>query len=70
MKTLSNTTPHPITLDLPLLGMQCAACANRIEKALIASTRGRNFRLQTLIREVAFHAAGGTSGPFDEKPKK
>jgi len=50
--------------------MHCAACANRIEKALIASTRGRNFRLQTLIREVAFHAAGGTSGPFDEKPKK
>ncbi|MCE2805883.1 MAG: DUF1588 domain-containing protein, partial [Gemmataceae bacterium] len=37
---------------------------------IIASTRGGNYRLQTLIREVAFHAAGGASGPRDEKPKK
>jgi len=37
---------------------------------IIASTRGGNYRLQTLIREVAFHAAGGASGPGDEKPKK
>lgn len=37
---------------------------------IIASTRGGNYRLQTLIREVAFHAAGGASGTVDEKPKK
>jgi hypothetical protein len=37
---------------------------------ITARTRGSDYRLQTLIREVAFHAAGGTSEPMDEKPKK
>ena len=37
METPSKTTPHSATLDLPLLGMHCAACANRIEKALVAA---------------------------------
>jgi len=37
---------------------------------IIASTRGGNYRLQTLIREVAFHAACGPSGPNVEILKK
>ncbi|MFM8932787.1 MAG: heavy metal translocating P-type ATPase [Gemmataceae bacterium] len=37
METGSNSTRHSATLDLPLLGMHCAACANRIEKALVAA---------------------------------
>ncbi|MCE2805881.1 MAG: cadmium-translocating P-type ATPase [Gemmataceae bacterium] len=37
METPSKTTPHSTTLDLPLLGMHCAACANRIEKAIVAA---------------------------------
>ncbi len=30
----NNTSPSPERAELPLLGMSCAACANRIEKAL------------------------------------
>ena len=37
METRSNSTHYSATLDLPLLGMHCAACANRIEKALLAA---------------------------------
>lgn len=47
MATITEHRPDSQTLDLPVLGMHCAACANRIEKALTAvpgvSSAGVNF---------------------------
>ena len=34
---MENKPVSPATLDMPVLGMHCAACANRIEKALMAA---------------------------------
>jgi P-type Cu+ transporter len=55
--------PNPAVLDLPILGMHCAACASRIEKALTdtpgVSSAGVNFA--TARATVAFDP--GRTGP-------